>query len=231
MVIGNARTLSILVLILLAVNASVYRTVFAPRVLRVSVLNGGDPLGTVVVRSPSGKTVLIDTGRDASVLRALGTALPEWQRRLDAVVVTSLDARAAGGLPDVFGRYRVQILIRPEARGNKNIEQRIGVALDALHNLIPIAAHRGDRFALGGGAYLDVLWPPKTPAPLSAVDGSLVLKISYGATSLIISPALPTRAAAELFLLEEGSSAPSMVISSSTPPKMYLSDGSSVWGK
>jgi len=97
---------SILFGILVVANVSVYRTVFAPRVLMVTVLEVGKGDATLI-RTPNGKTVLIDTGPDASILRALGTALPPWQRSLNAVVLTSTKKSAIGGLPDVTNRYRI----------------------------------------------------------------------------------------------------------------------------
>ena len=64
----------------------------------------------LLVRTPHGKTVLINAGPDASILRALGTALPMWQRRLDAIILTSGSANLVGGLPAVMGRYHVSAM-------------------------------------------------------------------------------------------------------------------------
>ena len=96
----------LLLLILIAANVSIYRMVFAPQMLEVRVLDVGKGDATLV-RAPNGATILIDTGPDASILRALGTALPPWQRKIDAVILTSTKKSAVGGLPDVFRRYTV----------------------------------------------------------------------------------------------------------------------------
>src|SRR3989344_4585798 len=113
---------------LLIGNVNVYQEIFAEPVLTVSVLpvEKGTP---VLIQGPSGKTVLVDTGTDASILRALGSALPMWRRRLDAVVLTSSAKSASGALPDVQNRYRVSTLIR--------------------------SAYRGERFSLHDGAFID----------------------------------------------------------------------------
>lgn len=91
---------------LLIANVKVYQTIFAEPVLTVSVLEAGKS-NAVLIKSPGGKTVLIDTGSDASILRALGSALPMWQRKIDAVILTSPKKTFAGGLPDVMNRYHV----------------------------------------------------------------------------------------------------------------------------
>lgn len=91
---------------LLIGNVKVYQTIFAEPVLTVSVLEAGKT-NAVLIKSPGGKTILIDTGSDASILRALGSALPMWQRRIDAVILTSTKKTFSGGLPDVQNRYHV----------------------------------------------------------------------------------------------------------------------------
>jgi len=121
--------------ILLVANFFIYRDILAPRVLTVSVLEVGKGDATLV-QTPSGKTILIDAGPDASILRALGVALPLWQRRIDGVILTSAKAGAIGGLPDVINRYRAPTPVR---FGNANV---------------PYGAH-----LVLGDVYVDVLAP------------------------------------------------------------------------
>jgi len=100
----------ILFLILIAGNVCIYKTVFAPRDLDVAVLEVGKG-NAVLVRTPNKKTLLIDTGPDASILRALGTSLPEWQRTIDVVILTSEKKNSVGGLPEVASKYNISKLI------------------------------------------------------------------------------------------------------------------------
>ncbi len=96
---------------LIFANVSVYKTIFAPRVLTVTVLGVGKGNATLL-QTPTRKTILIDTGPDASILRALGGTLPMWRRDIDAVILTSSAAGSAGGLPSVQSRYHVSQIIR-----------------------------------------------------------------------------------------------------------------------
>lgn len=91
---------------LIAANVSIYRIIFAPRALEVTVLEVGKG-NAVLVRTSGGETLLIDAGPDASILRALGSALPMWQRNIDAIILTSTKASLVGGLPEVESRYHV----------------------------------------------------------------------------------------------------------------------------
>lgn len=101
---------TLLFFVLIAANISVYRTIFAPHILEVTILETGKD-DAILVRSPNGKTILINTGPDASILRALGSVLPMWQRSIDAIVLTSSKASSVGGLPEVENRYHVLKLI------------------------------------------------------------------------------------------------------------------------
>jgi len=97
----------ILFFILLVANFFIYQSLFAPHITEVTVLEVGEKGDAILVRTPNGKTLLIDTGPDASILRALGAALPMWQRRIDAVALTSEKTVQIGGLSDVKIRYLI----------------------------------------------------------------------------------------------------------------------------
>jgi beta-lactamase superfamily II metal-dependent hydrolase len=141
----------ILFLLLVAGNIIVYRELFAPSVLEVSVLDVGKG-DAVLVQTPSNKTLLIDTGPDASILRALGSKLPFWQRDIDAVIITSSAAGSAGGLPEVESRYHIATLIR--------------------------FATTEERISLGDGVNAVVLASPKGLLTMNISYGSTMLTIS-----------------------------------------------------
>lgn len=92
---------------LVVANSYTYRAVFAPPVLEAHVLAAGKGAVTLM-RDPDNGTLLIDTGSDAGILRALGETLPMWQRDIDAVILTSSDGLSIGGLSALQDRYRVR---------------------------------------------------------------------------------------------------------------------------
>ncbi len=204
-------------------NIVVYRDIFAPPTLKVSVLAAGKS-NAVLVQSPSGRRVLINTGSDASIVRSLGSALPMWERSLDAVIITSSVTNAVGGLTDVLKRYRTPLVIRTTTEGSRSIENLIA---DATQKTSIITVEQGRRFNIGG-ATLEVLWPPVSPLPLDIKSGPLVLLISYGSTSFLIKPPLSPLAEHDLAAILVLLPSPDATISSSTRSGTYYSNGSTV---
>ncbi len=101
---------------LIALNSGVYREIFAPPVVKVSVLDVGKKSRAILVRAPNNRTLLIDTGPDAGILRDLGEALPVWQRSIDAVILTDTKASFVGGLPGIESRYSVSARVHVGGR-------------------------------------------------------------------------------------------------------------------
>ena len=62
-----------------------------PTSLKINFLNIGQG-DAILIQLPTGEDILIDGGPDNTVLTALGQILPIWDRELDLVVATHLDA-------------------------------------------------------------------------------------------------------------------------------------------
>lgn len=65
---------------------------------------------SVLVKEPSGKTVLFDGGPDDSVLSEVGEILPPWDREIDLVVLSHNHSDHIRGLISVLERYTVKEL-------------------------------------------------------------------------------------------------------------------------
>lgn len=208
--------LAAVLLALLFLNWLVFRAVFQAPALRLSVL----PVAkgeAVLVETPGRRTYLINAGADASVLRSLGAALPFWQRHLDALILTDASAENAGGAPQVLARYRTSSLVRSESRGSASLEAALANA-----GVAPVELVRGERLALGGGAYADALLPPEaSPAQ------PLLMRIGYGGSSVLIG-SVPGRAGDWEARADANLPAPGLVIASTTPPGSYILDGTSL---
>jgi hypothetical protein len=162
----------LIILALIALNFYLYHLLFTERVLTVSVFEAGKGRA-VILESPNGGTLLVNTGSDASILRILGTRLPPWQRRIDAVVLTGATATIVGGLPDVLERYEVSHLIRFGSSGSGSLENRLQevVAKESGLKLAEPAPY-GLRLILDGSVSVEVL-----PSSLKIIYGESLFTV------------------------------------------------------
>lgn len=158
----------------------------------------------IVLRSPSGKHILVDAGPDASVLSGLGHVLPYFDRHLDLVIITHPDTDHLGGLPEVLRRYDVSaLLITPSALADDNTAAtRALLAQEGSHIIFPDPARDID---LGDGLLLNLLWPPPHQGAMRTEDPnalSIVLRAETPSGSLLMMGDLPEKE--EEVLLAQG---------------------------
>ena len=157
----------ILFLILLAANFLIYKTIFAPATLQISILEVGKG-DSFLIRTPNKKTLLVDAGPDASILRALGTALPEWQRNIDIVILTNSKTSSTGGLPEVTSHYRIPT---PINFGTNTVPYGARLVLDTVSIKIISPATLSISY---GSTSLNI--SSSTPAGTFISDGKVITK-------------------------------------------------------
>lgn len=172
--------------------------------LTVSFLNVGQG-DAILIESPTGVQVLVDGGRDRSVLRELPKVMGPFDRTIDLVVETHPDADHIGGLPYVFDRYRVGQYVGPGISVETPAAAAFLAARVNERELVSLVAERGQRLLLGGGAYIDVLYPDRGVSDLESNTGSVVLRVVYGDTSFLLSGDAPDEIENWLVLLDEAS--------------------------
>ncbi len=181
---------SFFTLVLLGVvlgNLCVWLVIFSKtQALTVSFLDVGQG-DAILIESPTGNTLLIDGGRDRSVLRELGGQLSPLQRSIDVVIETHPDADHIGGLPGVFDRYAVHAFLSSGVEATTNQVEALEAAAQVEKDLLTYEVRRGDRIQIGGGAYLDVLFPDRDVSSVETNTGSVVARLVYGDTSFMLT--------------------------------------------
>jgi len=160
--------------------------------LTVSVLDIGQG-DSILIKGPTGITMLVDGGPDHSVLRQLPKELPLFDRHIDMVVETHPDKDHIAGLVDVFDRYRVSYFMSPGIPDGTAISKALTHAAATEPGAQSFIARRGMRIHLGDGAYADVLFPDRDEsAQTTTNDGSTVMHLVYGKTSFMLTGDLPS---------------------------------------
>jgi len=188
----SSRLTGIVILVLLCVVAIIwYAALREDRhgLLTVSFLDVGQG-DSIYIDAPSGRQVLIDGGKGSTVLRRLASASPWWDRTIDVVIPTHPDADHIGGLADVLARYQVGMIIRSSVEGDTQTAKALMEAIkqEGSQNVV---AMRGQVVDLGGGAYLQILYPDRLVPRIATNDGSVVARLVYGNTSFMLTGDVP----------------------------------------
>ena len=129
-----------------------------PHVLEVHFLSVDSGV-VVFIRTPEGKSILIDGGKGQSIFRALSTAMPFYERSIDVFVLSVNDDVHQAALSSVQGRFSVGNIISSSTEGDS-------ISLGELNALVLFPATSSYSFT-------------KTNAP------SLAFSLQYGSTTFI----------------------------------------------
>jgi competence protein ComEC len=175
---------SIVVLAIVALVLSAQPQV-EDNVLQVSYLDVGQGDATFI-ESPSGTQVLIDGGKNSLVLRGLSKAMGFFDRDIDMIMITHPDLDHIGGLIDVLRKYEVSTIVMTE---NEHATPAVAVLKEAIEkeNADIIFARAGQKFDLGDGTILEILFPDRDPTHLESNTSSIVAELSYGDSEFLFT--------------------------------------------
>ena len=138
------------------------------------------------VESPTGTQVMFDAGPARRVLGPLQRITSPFDRSIDAVVITNPDADHIGGFLDILKNYKVGAVFEPGTLNDSKTFQNLQAEIKN-RNIPRVLARRGMRLHIGGGAYIDILFPDRDVSGWTTNDGSVVARLSYGATSIMLT--------------------------------------------
>lgn len=140
----------------------------------------------IFIETPDGVQVLIDGGRDASVLRGLGEVMSWGDRTLDLVIATHPDLDHIGGLPDVLDRFVVSTIMLTTNEADSTAADVFREAITAESAEVFIAS-AGSEYALGASTTLTIYSPVGDPRNWESNNSSIVAKLSYGESDFMLT--------------------------------------------
>lgn len=153
-------------------------------ILTFAVLDVGQG-DALYIESPTGTQIIVDGGPGNNLLKALPGVMPFYDRSVDMIVVTNPDSDHYEGFIKFLGKYSVSDILEP---GTTNAYPAYEVFQKKIQqkNIKKTLARRGQNIDLGGGAYLQVLFPDRNVSGVSPNTGSIVMKLIYGDTSVLL---------------------------------------------
>lgn len=153
-------------------------------ILTFAVLDVGQG-DSLFIESPTGVQVLVDGGPGKNLMKEISKVLPWYDRRIDMLVVTNPDRDHYEGFIPLLDKYKVDVVLEP---GTNNTNEAYKVLEDKIisKNIPKIIVERGEIVDLGAGAYLQILFPDRDISGLSPNDGSIVMRLVYGDTSVML---------------------------------------------
>ncbi len=160
-------------------------------VLKVSFLNVGQG-DAVFIEAPNGNQLLYDAGPPTgAVLRELSKEMSFWDRSIDVAMFSHPDMDHIGGLIDVFNQYHVDLTLEPGASSTNGVWEEAEKIITAKH-IGHLIARKGMIISLGDGVYADILYPDHDVTNSETNSASIVMRIRYGDTAVLVSGDLPS---------------------------------------
>lgn len=178
----------LIVAIFFLINILIWVTVFAHEdnhTLTVAFLNVGQG-DSIFIETPNGNQMLVDGGRNASVLRELSKMMSFNDRSIDVVVATHPDKDHISGLIDVLKRYDVGTFLYSGVIHSTGEYQTLLKSVTE-ENLVPTLARRGMKIMLGGGVFAEILFPDRDVSHVETNLGSIVMRVVYGETEIMLT--------------------------------------------
>lgn len=172
-----------LILINLVIFYSIYFVTSSK--LEVSFLDVGQG-DAIFIKTPGGRQLLVDGGANGKVLRELGQVMPFFDRSIDVVLATHADQDHIGGLVSVLKRFKVDLFIQTNTTSDSAVYAELADLLKQK-NIKVETIIAPERVILGSGTELDILFPTTDTAGWETNESSIVSKLVYGNTSVLLT--------------------------------------------
>jgi competence protein ComEC len=161
------------------------------RGLTFAMLNVGQGDG-LFIESPVGTQIMFDGGPVHSVLGSLQKVISPFDKNIAAIIITNPDADHIGGFMDILKNYKVGEVLESGTLTDSKTYQSLREEMQK-QNIPDILVKKGMKMDLGGGVVINILFPDRDVSSWATNDGSVVARLSYGKTSIMLTGDAPMK--------------------------------------
>jgi competence protein ComEC len=182
-----------LLLFLIIINVIIFYAVSrasSEGLLKVTFLDVGQG-DAIFIESPDGNQILIDSGANKNISNVLSRVLPFYDRSIDVLIATHPDQDHIGGFPEILKRYKVGKYFDNGLLGETSTFKEITKELlDKKVNGRKLV--KGEIIDLGDGVFLKIFYPNIELEGDDTNKNSVVIKIVYGESNILLTGDIPT---------------------------------------
>lgn len=163
------------------------------------------------IESPTGTQLLVDGGPSGKILGQLSRVLSPLDRHIDGIIITNPDQDHIGGFLDVLKTYKIDQVFESGTFNDSKTYQNLRTELENK-NIPDFLARKGMRLNIGGGAFIDILFPDRDVSLWPTNDGSIVARLIYRDTSIMLTGDASTKTERIILSGNEGTSLKSTIL-------------------
>ncbi len=163
--------------------------------LTVTFLDVGDGDCTLI-RSPEGRTILLDTGSASASSSVLDALKQRNVRTIDLLILTSPEETCIGGVPALLGSEITVSRIWDNAVADSGPARREALEAIRRRHIVSSTANSGDTIQVGEMLFVSAIWPPDKG--IAAQRDALVCRINYGAIAFVFEASATANAERDL---------------------------------
>lgn len=160
------------------------------RPLEIVFLDVGQGDATLII-TPNGRTVVIDTGPKNNLGSLIAPHLPVTDRDIDLLILTHPDLDHVGGTLSLLKSYRVQQFMHSGLLAGAEMYKAIAQTI-SRERIPAMVGDVGQTIQLDKDVYLEVYSPNPTFESFEPNDYSVVTRLVYGNTSVLLTGDAPT---------------------------------------
>lgn len=147
----------------------------------------------IYIETPGGNTMLVDSGRDRSVMHELGDVIPFGKKTIDTIEISNPDLDHIGGFPFVMEQYGINQILSP-GTNHETLDSYKAIERIAQEKNIPvIKPKQGTVFILDKkyNVTYTILWPEGNVQDWEVNASSMIGLLEYSGHKILLTGDAP----------------------------------------